>query len=107
MRTRSKRLRPYKQGKKTGYRNRRRRGVVGSSDLVRMLVNKTGAPCCHTLMAAGVLGYSERLNYGLVGMHGSFVTNKAIDEADVLVAIGTRFSDRVALNTNRLLIKQR
>ena len=70
-----------------------------------MLVNKTGAPCCHTLMAAGVLGYSEKLNYGLVGMHGSFVTNKAIDEADVLVAIGTRFSDRVALNTNRFAHK--
>lgn len=82
-------------------------GVVSSeaSGLVRMLVNKTGAPCCHTLMAAGVLGYSERLNYGLVGMHGSFVTNKAIDEADVLVAIGTRFSDRVALNTNRFAHK--
>lgn len=38
-------------------------------------------------------------------MHGSFVTNKAIDEADVLVAIGTRFSDRVALNTNRFAHK--
>lgn len=82
-------------------------GVVSSeaSDLVRMLVNKTGAPACHTLMAAGVLGYSEPLNYGLVGMHGSYVTNKAIDEADVLVAIGTRFSDRVALNTNRFASK--
>lgn len=82
-------------------------GVVSSeaSDLVRMLVNKTGAPACHTLMAAGVLGYSEKLNYGLVGMHGSFVTNKAIDEADVLVAIGTRFSDRVALNTDRFASK--
>lgn len=78
-------------------------GVISAeaSDLVRMFVNKTGAPCCHTLMAAGVLGYSEKLNYGLVGMHGSYVTNKAIDEADVLVAIGTRFSDRVALNTDR------
>lgn len=78
-------------------------GVVAAeaSEIVRMLVNKTGAPACHTLMAAGVLGYSEKLNYGLVGMHGSFVTNKAIDEADVLVAIGTRFSDRVALNTSK------
>lgn len=82
-------------------------GVVSSeaSELVRMLVNKTGAPACHTLMAAGVLGYSEQLNYGLVGMHGSYVTNKAIDDADVLVAIGTRFSDRVALNTDRFASK--
>ncbi len=82
-------------------------GVVSSeaSELVRMLVNKTGAPACHTLMAAGVLGYSEKLNYGLVGMHGSYVTNKAIDESDVLIAIGTRFSDRVALNTSKFASK--
>lgn len=82
-------------------------GVVSSeaSELVRMFVNKTGAPACHTLMAAGVLGYSEKLNYGLVGMHGSYVTNKAIDEADVLIAIGTRFSDRVALNTSKFASK--
>lgn len=82
-------------------------GVVSSeaSDITREFVEKTGIPTCHTLMAAGVLGYSEPLNYGLVGMHGSFVTNKAIDEADLLVAIGTRFSDRVALNTNRFAQK--
>ena len=82
-------------------------GVVSSeaSELVRMFVNKTGAPACHTLMAAGVLGYSEKLNYGLVGMHGSYVTNKAIDEADVLIAVGTRFSDRVALNTSKFASK--
>ena len=49
-------------------------------------------------MATGVLGYDEPLNYGLVGMHGNLVTNKAIDEADLLLAIGTRFSDRVALD---------
>lgn len=82
-------------------------GVVSSeaSDLVRELVEKAGIPACHTLMAAGVLGYSEPLNYGLVGMHGSYVTNKAIDEADCLLAIGTRFSDRVALNTDRFANK--
>ncbi len=56
-------------------------------------------------MAAGVLGYDEPLNYGLVGMHGSLVTNKAIDEADLLIAVGTRFSDRVALNTERFAKK--
>ncbi len=77
-------------------------GVVSAeaSDIVRAFVQKTGIPTCHTLMAAGVLGYSEPLNYGLVGMHGSYVTNKAIDEADLLLAVGTRFSDRVALNTD-------
>ncbi len=78
-------------------------GVVSSeaSEVARAFVEKTGIPSCHTLMAAGVLGYDEPLNYGLVGMHGSLVTNKAIDEADLLIAVGTRFSDRVALNPER------
>lgn len=70
---------------------------ANASEEARALVQKCGAPACHTLMAAGVLGYDEPLNYGLVGMHGSFVTNKAMDAADLLIAVGTRFSDRVAL----------
>lgn len=77
-------------------------GVVSSnaSDLALELVEKANIPSCHTLMAAGVIGYNNPLNLGLLGMHGSFVTNKAVDDADVLIAIGTRFSDRVALDTN-------
>ncbi|MEG2653833.1 MAG: thiamine pyrophosphate-dependent enzyme, partial [Ruthenibacterium sp.] len=51
--------------------------------------------------AAGVLGYGEPLNLGLLGMHGSRTTNKAVDKADLVLAIGTRFSDRVALNTDK------
>ena len=76
-------------------------GVVSSnaSELALELVEKANIPSCHTLMAAGVIGYNNPLNLGLLGMHGAYVTNKAVDEADVLIAIGTRFSDRVALNT--------
>ena len=77
-------------------------GVVSSnaSELALELVEKANIPSCHTLMAAGVIGYNNPLNLGLLGMHGGYVTNKAVDNADVLIAIGTRFSDRVALNTN-------
>ncbi len=77
-------------------------GVVSSnaSELALELVEKANIPSCHTLMAAGVIGYNNPLNLGLLGMHGSYVTNKAVDDADVLIAIGTRFSDRVALDTN-------
>ena len=77
-------------------------GVVSSnaSDLALELVEKANIPSCHTLMSAGVIGYNNPLNLGLLGMHGGYVTNKAVDDADVLVAIGTRFSDRVALDTN-------
>ena len=77
-------------------------GVVSSnaSELALEFVEKANIPSCHTLMAAGVIGYNNPLNLGLLGMHGGYVTNKAVDDADVLVAIGTRFSDRVALDTN-------
>ena len=82
-------------------------GVVSSnaSDVVLKLVEKANIPSCHTLMAAGVIGYNNPLNLGLLGMHGSYTTNKAADEADVLIAVGTRFSDRVALDTNEFAKK--
>ncbi len=40
------------------------------------------------------------MNMGLLGMHGCYTANKAIDDADLVIAVGTRFSDRVALNPN-------
>lgn len=63
---------------------------------------KTGMPATYTLMAAGVLSYGEPHNLGLLGMHGCYAANKAIDEADLVIAVGTRFSDRVALNPRQL-----
>ena len=82
-------------------------GVVSSnaSEEALALVEKANIPSCHTLMAAGVIGYNNPLNLGLLGMHGSYTTNKAADEADVLIAVGTRFSDRVALDTNEFAKK--
>ena len=82
-------------------------GVVSSNaaEEALELVEKANIPSCHTLMAAGVIGYNNPLNLGLLGMHGSYTTNKAADEADVLIAVGTRFSDRVALDTNEFAKK--
>lgn len=79
-------------------------GGVGSSKAcqdLRELMNKAEIPGAHTLMAAGIVGCDEPLNLGLMGMHGHISANKAADRADVLIAIGTRFSDRVALNTEK------
>ena len=73
------------------------RSAAGCQPL-RDLLEKTGMPATHTLMAAGVLSYGEPHNLGLLGMHGCYTANKAIDEADLVIAVGTRFSDRVALN---------
>ena len=76
-------------------------GVVASdaADEVRALVDKANIPVTYTLMAAGVVGYDHPHNLGMLGMHGSISANKAISQADFVLALGARFSDRVALNT--------
>ena len=68
---------------------------------LRELINRADIPAAYTLMAAGVLSYGERNNLGLIGMHGFYSANAAANRADVMLAIGTRFSDRVALNTQK------
>ena len=72
-----------------------------ASEELREFIQKADIPAAYTLMAAGVLGYGERHNLGLIGMHGNFSANAAANRADVMLAIGTRFSDRVALNTSK------
>lgn len=74
---------------------------------MKALIEKAQIPATHTLMAAGVLDCCHPLNLGLLGMHGSYTTNKAVSEADVVLAIGTRFSDRVALNPSTFASKAR
>ena len=53
------------------------------------------------MMAAGIIGYQEERALGMIGMHGSVAANKAVDQADLVLALGTRFSDRVALNMEK------
>ena len=68
---------------------------------LRQLIETADIPASYTLMAAGVLGYGEKNNLGLIGMHGCYSANAAANRADVMIAIGTRFSDRVALNPDK------
>ena len=70
---------------------------AASCQPLRDLVHKAGIPATYTLMAAGVVPYGDPLNLGMIGMHGCYTANRAVNEADVVIAIGTRFSDRVAL----------
>ncbi|WP_294447472.1 biosynthetic-type acetolactate synthase large subunit [uncultured Mailhella sp.] len=74
-------------------------GVIssGASAELAALMKKTCMPGAYTLMAAGVIDSDDPLNLGMVGMHGCRTSNFALDYADVMVAVGTRFSDRVAL----------
>jgi len=79
-------------------------GGVIASNAAKELVEfceKADIPVAYTLMAAGVIGYDNDLNLGMLGMHGSIAANRAIDQADLVLALGARFSDRVALNPDK------
>lgn len=78
-------------------------GVVssGATEELYELVHKAQIPAVHSIMGAGVLSWDDPLNVGMVGMHGFVSGNKALDHADLILAIGFRFSDRVALNTEK------
>ncbi len=75
-------------------------GVIssGAGDELVEFIDKTNIPTCHTIMGSGVVGFGDELDMGMLGMHGTMTANHAIDEADLLLALGVRFSDRVAQN---------
>ena len=72
-------------------------GVVraGAADELRVLADLTGAPAVTTLMARGALPDSHPANLGMPGMHGTVPAVLALQESDLLIAIGARFDDRV------------
>jgi acetolactate synthase-1/2/3 large subunit len=78
-------------------------GVISAnaSDELADLLHKAQLPAVHSIMGTGVLAADDPLNLGLVGMHGLTSANRALEEADLLLTFGFRFSDRVALNTER------
>ncbi|WP_353662290.1 acetolactate synthase large subunit [Hydrogenimonas sp. SS33] len=66
-----------------------------AAGLVRELVDVTQIPAVETLMARGTLPHDHPLLLGMVGMHGSYQANMAMSEADLMIALGPRFDDRV------------
>ncbi len=62
---------------------------------VRDLVQKTGIPAVETFMARGVLSCDDQLLIGMLGMHGSYASNMAMSETDLVIGLGVRFDDRV------------
>ena len=73
-------------------------GVLSSnaSELLSQFIHRTDMPACHSLMGIGALDPADPLNLGLSGMHGWVSAGRAVDKADLVIALGTRFSDRVA-----------
>ncbi len=74
-------------------------GIINSgpaaSQLLRELVRLTGAPVTSTLMGLGAYPASGPQWLGMLGMHGTYEANMAMNEADLVLAIGSRFDDRV------------
>lgn len=61
---------------------------------LQKLAAKNGIPVACTLMGLGTMPADDPLNLGMLGMHGSCATNYALEEADLLIAMGVRFDDR-------------
>lgn len=72
-------------------------GVISSnaSEAVRKLIEITQIPAVETLMALGTLDSNDPNCLNMVGMHGSYAANMAMSEADLIIALGARFDDRV------------
>jgi acetolactate synthase-1/2/3 large subunit len=72
-------------------------GVIlsGGSKEVKELAEYTDLPVTMTLMGLGSFPGTHKLSLGMPGMHGTYYANKAIQESDLLIAIGMRFDDRV------------
>lgn len=72
-------------------------GVVSAnaSELLQRFASELGLPVVSTLMALGAVRSSDKKFLGMVGMHGTYEANLAMQNCDVLLAVGARFDDRV------------
>jgi acetolactate synthase-1/2/3 large subunit len=75
-------------------------GVLMSNAMeeLRIFTEKANVPVAVTLLGIGAMPASHQLNLGMMGMHGEAWVNNAIQEADLLLAFGMRFDDRVTGN---------
>jgi len=72
-----------------------------ASEELRKFVDLVDAPVCDTLMGKGAFDGTDERYTGMLGMHGTKTSNLGVSECDLLIAIGTRFSDRVLGNPHK------
>ena len=72
--------------------------LSGAMDMVAEIAERANIPIAMTLLGIGAVPAAHPLNMGMMGMHGEAWVNQAIQEADLLVALGMRFDDRVTGN---------
>ena len=78
-----------------------------ASPELRTLVDMLGYPVTHTLMGLGAYPASDRKYLGMLGMHGTIEANNAMQNCDVLLAVGARFDDRVVGNPKHFMSVER
>jgi acetolactate synthase-1/2/3 large subunit len=74
--------------------------ISGASSAIKKLAESAQIPVVTTLLGISSFPGTHILNFGMVGMHGVAVANMAVNEADLIVAIGMRFDDRVTSRVN-------
>ncbi len=75
--------------------------ISNASEELRIFAHKIQAPVADSLMGKGAFDGTDELYTGMVGMHGTKTSNYGITEADLLVVVGARFSDRVIGNASK------
>jgi acetolactate synthase-1/2/3 large subunit len=78
-----------------------------ASQELRTLVDMLGYPVTHTLMGLGAYPASDSKYLGMLGMHGTIEANNAMQNCDVLLAVGARFDDRVIGNPKHFMSAER
>jgi acetolactate synthase-1/2/3 large subunit len=81
--------------------------LSNASTELRTLVDMLGYPCTNTLMGLGAYPASDRKFLGMLGMHGTYEANNAMQHCDVLLAVGARFDDRVIGNPKHFAQNER
>ena len=81
--------------------------LSNASQELRTLVDMLGYPCTNTLMGLGAYPASDRKFLGMLGMHGTLEANNAMQNCDVLLAVGARFDDRVIGNPKHFAQNER
>ena len=69
--------------------------ISGAAKELKELAEHTGIPVTMTLMGLGGFPGSHKLSLGMLGMHGTYYANKAVQDSDLIIAVGMRFDDRV------------
>lgn len=73
-------------------------GSLCASKEVGILAKLSNIPVTTTLLGLGTFNENDDLSLNMLGMHGSFAANKAMQESDLVIAVGARFDDRVTAN---------